>query len=203
MTDATAVIGGLTVGSACRVCRERMVAQKQGATLDMRTITWMSELESARELDREVFFRHYHTKVRRAMMQPLEGRTEGNDDTSLRLYPKKERKKVVTRGTRHSSPNGLWWYGVRSPCQHIPSSRGGTTHGDSDALGIPCVWVGALGIRNAHQRLVGIVIPTVTHIDCLLGIGGVGESRNGESRDRPSRGVSRERSGVGEPNDGG
>ena len=135
-------------------------------------------------------------------MQPLEGRTEGNDDTSLRLYPKK-RMEVVTQGTGHSSPNGLWWYGVRSPCGHIPSSRGSITHGDSNTLGIPCVWVGAVGIRNAHQRLVGIVIPTVTHIDSLLGIGGVGEGRDGESRDRPSRSVSRERRGVGEPNDGG
>jgi hypothetical protein len=61
----------------------------------------------------------------------------------------------------------------------------------------------AFGIRNAHQRLVFIVIPTVTHIDGLLGVGGVGESRNRESWDRPSGGVSRERSGVGEPNDGG
>ena len=111
--------------------------------------------------------------------------------------------KIVTRSTGHSSPDGLRWYGVWSSRRNIPSSRASTACGDSNPIGIPCVWVGALGIRNAHQRLVGIVIPTVTHIDSLRGIGGVGESRDGKSGDRPSGCVRRERSGVGEPNDGG
>jgi hypothetical protein len=46
------------------------------------------------------------------------------------------------------------------------------------------------------------VIPTVAHIDGLLRVGGVSESWDGESRDRPSRGVLRERCGVGKPNNG-
>ena len=131
-----------------------------------------------------------------------DGCTKGNEDTSLRLYPKK-RMEIVTRGMGHSSSDGLWWDGVRSPCKNLPSSCASTACGDSDTIGIPCVRVGALGIRDAHQRLVGIVIPTVTHIESLRGISGVGESRDRESGDRPSGCVSRERSGVGEPNDGG
>ena len=136
------------------------------------------------------------------MVQSLEGRTKGTNDASLQLYPKK-RIKIVARGTRHSPPNGQWWCSVWSACKHIPSSRSSAAHGDRNSLGIPRIRVGALRIRNAHQRLVLIVIPTVTHIDGLLGIGRVGESRDWESWDRPSWGVCRERSGVGEPNDGG
>ena len=119
--------------------------------------------------------------------------------------PEYKRMEIVARGTGHSSPDGLWWYGVsvRSPCKNLPSPRASTACGDSDTIGVPCVRVGALRIRNAHQRLVGIVIPTVTHIDSLRGISGVGERRDGERGDRPSGCVSRERGGVGEPNDGG
>jgi len=109
--------------------------------------------------------------------------------------------RIDAQGTGCSSPNGLWWFNVRFPSKHVPPSRSSTAHGNS-RTGIPCIRVGAFGIRNAHQRLVVIVIPAVTHIDGLLGISGVGESRDGESWDRASWGVRRERSGVGEPNDG-
>jgi hypothetical protein len=103
----------------------------------------------------------------------------------------------------HSSPNGLWWCSIRSPCKHIASFRGSSAHGDRNILGIPCIRVRASGIRNAHQRLVVIVIPPVAHIDRLLRVGGVGERRDGERWDRPGGGVCRERGGVGEPDDGG
>ena len=115
---------------------------------------------------------------------------------------KKKGAKIDAESTGCLSPNGLRWRGEWFSCKYLPPSRGSIAHGNSSVLGIPCIWVGAFRIRNAHQRLVVVVVPTITHIDGLLGISGVGESRGGECWDGPSGGVSRERGGIGEPDDG-